>query len=52
MQEMLEVCVADELAETVLGRAAASSSGRPLRDAAIDWIRANGLASAHSDGVA
>ena len=44
--------VADELAETVLGRAAASSSGRPLRDAAIDWIRANGLASAHSDGVA
>ena len=41
----------DELAETVLGRAASNSPGRPLRDAAIDWIRAHGLASAHSHGV-
>ena len=41
---------ADELAESVLGRVASSSPGRPLRDAAIDWIRAQGLASAHTGG--
>lgn len=40
----------DKLVETVLGRAASSSPGRPLRGAAIDWIRAHGLASAHSGG--
>ena len=43
---------ADELAETELGRATSNSPGRPLRDAAIDWIRAQGLASAHTGGFA
>ena len=43
---------ADELAETDLGRATSNSPGRPLRDATIDWIRAQGLASAHTGGFA
>jgi hypothetical protein len=43
---------ADELAETELGRAASNSPGRPFRDAAIDWVRAHGLASAHTGGFA
>jgi hypothetical protein len=43
--------VADDLAETMLGRAASSEPGRPLRAATIDWIRANGLARPRSDVV-